>query len=174
LIALALLVQAVPPPAVQVTADCARPTYATDQLVCADPDLRAADDRLRTSFGSVAEPAAARLLEARYAWFRRSRRCAFEVAHAACVAAAYREASAVVTALGAPPAGRGRCRLADRTPATVGKVAGGYALMSGARVIAVGMADISAWRPFTRYERVRTRLIFRDLAGEVVATCGIN
>lgn len=32
---------AVPPPVEQQAADCARPVYAVDQLICADPALRA-------------------------------------------------------------------------------------------------------------------------------------
>lgn len=38
--------QTVPPPGGQVSADCAAPVYATDQLVCADPGLRALDAQM--------------------------------------------------------------------------------------------------------------------------------
>jgi hypothetical protein len=39
--------QAIPPPPVQSVADCERPTYASDQLVCADAELLALDRELR-------------------------------------------------------------------------------------------------------------------------------
>lgn len=40
---LLLIAQAVPPPIAQRSADCAHPVYASDQLVCTDPELRAID-----------------------------------------------------------------------------------------------------------------------------------
>lgn len=71
---------ALPPPPVQVTADCAAPTYASDMLVCEDAELRALDDRLAGLTDAGVDDAA---------WFRHSRRCAFEADQRACLTLAY-------------------------------------------------------------------------------------
>ena len=75
---------AVPPPPEQLGADCENPVYASDQLVCATPSLRALDNRV----AALAARDEARL-DAHMACFRASRRCAFEAGHAACLQAAY-------------------------------------------------------------------------------------
>jgi uncharacterized protein len=96
ILALTLLAQAVPPPAEQVTADCARPIYATDQLVCRDAELRALDLQLAqslTAFDAAPSP----WLEAQSAWFKRRSRCAFQADHRTCAVWAYRERLKVVT-----------------------------------------------------------------------------
>lgn len=46
LLASTLWQAAVPPPVEQQTADCARPVYAIDQLICADSALRTEEDQL--------------------------------------------------------------------------------------------------------------------------------
>jgi len=75
---------AVPPPPDRLGADCENPAYASDQLVCATPPLLELDR-------GVAELAVgdAERSEQHLAWFRESRLCAFEAAHAACLAASY-------------------------------------------------------------------------------------
>jgi uncharacterized protein len=83
---------AVPPPTEQMTADCAAPNYATDMLVCNDPDLLALDVELATlwsqlSSGPAGGPAAT---DAQAAWFRERSLCAFEDDHRGCVEAALR------------------------------------------------------------------------------------
>jgi uncharacterized protein len=79
----------VAPPAEQVTADCAAPTYATDMLVCDDPGLRALDAELARLWGAVPadDPAAT---QAQAAWFRERSLCAFQEDHRGCAQAAYR------------------------------------------------------------------------------------
>jgi uncharacterized protein len=97
---------AVPPPPDQSAADCAAPTYASDQLVCADPALLALDRRmveLLAAAGSAAPAAALHWFEPQQVWFRRRSRCAFSERHAACLRAAYRERIDLLSAL----AGRG-------------------------------------------------------------------
>jgi uncharacterized protein len=79
---------AVPPPLEQTSADCARPTYASDMLVCGDSELKARDAEL-AGLVSSAPLAGAALMESDADWFKRSRRCAFEADHRACIAAAY-------------------------------------------------------------------------------------
>jgi uncharacterized protein len=84
---------AVAPPTGQTTADCTAPTYATDMLVCDDPDLRALDADLARLWAQVeadpnGDPAAA---EAQAAWFRERSLCAFEADHRGCAEATYRD-----------------------------------------------------------------------------------
>ena len=96
---------AVAPPTDQTTADCAAPTYATDMLVCDDPDLRALDAELarlwaQVEAGSGGDPAAA---EAQAAWFRERSLCAFQEDHRGCAEAAYRARIATLQAGGTSP-----------------------------------------------------------------------
>jgi len=98
---------AIPPPPVQAVADCERPTYASDQLVCADASLLALDRELRDLLATVDLPsrvAPASLVEPQEAWFRRRSLCAFSETHAACLKAAYSERIAVVSAVDAASA----------------------------------------------------------------------
>lgn len=91
---------AVPPPPLQIGADCERPTYASDQRVCADPALRALDQQVREAWlalatsGQGAAPLA--WLETQDGWFRRRSRCAFVERHTGCLQAAYAERAAVI------------------------------------------------------------------------------
>ena len=94
---------AIPPPLVQSVADCERPTYASDHLVCGDTELRALDRELRDLLATVdlgARVAPASLVEPQEMWFRRRSLCAFSELHAACLKAAYSERIAVITAVG--------------------------------------------------------------------------
>jgi uncharacterized membrane protein/uncharacterized protein len=94
--------RAIPPPPVQSVADCERPTYASDQLVCADAELLALDRELSDLLATVdlrARVAPASLIEPDDLWFRRRSQCAFSERHAACLKAAYSERIAVITAV---------------------------------------------------------------------------
>jgi len=95
--------QAIPPPPVQSVADCERPTYASDQLVCGDAELLTLDRELRHLLATVdlqTRVAPASLFEPQDLWFRRRSLCAFSELHAACLKAAYSERIAVITAVG--------------------------------------------------------------------------
>lgn len=62
-----------PPTPEQGAADCARPTYASGQLVCADPELRILDHRMIALPGAASTAAPAQPLygfEPQPAWFR--------------------------------------------------------------------------------------------------------
>jgi uncharacterized protein len=96
---------AVAPPTGQTTADCAAPTYATDMLVCDEPDLRALDADLARLWAQVeanpnGDPAAA---EAQAAWFRERSLGAFEADHRGCADATYRDRVAALRAGAASP-----------------------------------------------------------------------
>ena len=81
---------AVPPPPIQVTADCATPSYASDMLVCEDAGLRELDKslamRIAQRENTVAGPTGN---DSDQDWFRRSRLCAFESEHRECLVTAY-------------------------------------------------------------------------------------
>jgi len=87
------------PPLEQIAANCDRPTYASDMLVCGDPSLRALDARMQDAWRAVdvtAVAAPGARVETQQAWIRRRRLCAFAERHADCVQAAYLERIAVL------------------------------------------------------------------------------
>ncbi|WP_143593627.1 hypothetical protein [Synechococcus sp. 1G10] len=91
-----------PPPPEQSAANCSTPTYASDQLVCADPALLALDHRMVRLLAAASSSVPASLLhwfEPQAVWFRRRSRCAFSDRHAACLRAAYRERIEILSAL---------------------------------------------------------------------------
>lgn len=163
LVALALL-QAVPPPLPQRTADCARPVYASDQLVCTDPDLRRVDAELALSLARGGERTG-RWIEDGEAWFRRSRLCAMRADHRQCLTDAYQERRLVLRApvtgdRGKPCGVLGTARMPD----------GNVALYENdGRLAGVAMRPSRAWTPFVRISTSRRVL---DLAGKEIVRCG--
>jgi hypothetical protein len=156
---------AVPPPPDQVVADCTHPTYASDMLVCSDPELLGLDRRVADALKRV-EPAAVltanSLFEAQDAWFRRRSRCAFSAQHAGCLRAAYSERLAVLDALGAgaPTLARAgvlaRCSCAPWGSIDVRIVVAGdrlIALDGAGRVLAVALdaQPREDWSPYVRF-----------------------
>jgi len=89
----------VPPPAEQQTADCSAPVFATDQLVCSDPALRALDTELAGLLADAPERSS-RWIEPQSQWFLRRSRCAFAEDHSACAMFAYRERLALMRSQG--------------------------------------------------------------------------
>jgi uncharacterized protein len=158
----------VPPTAEQHTADCRAPVFATDQLVCADPALRALDSEVATLLAEAGPPAASRWIEAQEQWFLRRSRCAFAADHRACTEAAYRERLALLRPLDPalarqpvrcePPGiaalaiGQDRIALVDRA----GKVAGAAAAGAGK----------SSWQPFLTATRRKANFAIRTSAGD--------
>lgn len=163
LVALALL-QAVPPPLPQRTADCARPVYASDRLVCTDPDLRRVDAELASALVRGGERTG-RWIEDGEAWFKRSRLCAMKADHRQCLVEAYQERRAV---LGAPATSdRGKPCGVLRTAAVPG---GNIALYENdGRFAGVAVRPSRAWMPFVR---IYTSRRFLDLAGKELGRCG--
>ncbi|MBA4306338.1 MAG: hypothetical protein C0429_06330 [Sphingopyxis sp.] len=81
----------VPPPVEQSTADCARPVYASDQLVCSDPELRQLDAELAAKSRVPAAWSGSALIESDGQWFKRRSHCAFESDHRICLLQSYRD-----------------------------------------------------------------------------------
>lgn len=92
----------VPPPVEQVAANCEKPSYATDVLVCSNAELRALDARMRQAYLAVAQNLDAvksPYFEAQPLWLRRRSMCAFQEQHTACVKAAYAERLSILDAV---------------------------------------------------------------------------
>ena len=99
-----LTAAAVPPPPVQVTANCDAPTYASDFLVCKDADLMQLDGLLARVIGQRNEGSSELVgRESDQDWLRRSRLCAFEADHRGCLRAAYCARIALLSGGKAPP-----------------------------------------------------------------------
>jgi len=176
---------AIPPPPTQSVADCDRTTYASDQLVCTDPDLLALDRKLgellaaAVSSGQIAPVS---LVEPHEAWFRRRSLCAFSERHAACLKAAYSERIAVITVVGkASPEVTRSAQLATCSKAPwgssdvlIGRGADGLMAVLDAqtRVLAVAFASPAAgdWSPFVRFTTDGTTVRFTALDG-TIAEC---
>jgi uncharacterized protein len=93
---------AVPPPPGQDAANCDAPTYASDVLVCGDPQLRALDARMLDAWSSLDLASALApnaWVEEQREWFKRRSLCAFSERHADCLRGAYVERIAVLEAL---------------------------------------------------------------------------
>lgn len=164
-IGLALIAQAVPPPLPQRTADCSRPVYASDQLLCAEPELRVMDRRLATLMSLQSVPQGA-WIEDPESWFKRSRLCAMARDHRVCLIDAYRERLALMTLSG--PAPTKQCRRYRLRIDGEGK----FALYSAdGSLVAVGVSKDSTWRPFVGVTKERGRLVFRGISGRVIARC---
>jgi uncharacterized protein YecT (DUF1311 family) len=176
--------QAIPPPPVQSVADCERPTYASDQLVCGDAELRALDRELGKLLATVdlqARVVPGALVEAQEAWFRRRSLCAFSEHHAACLKAAYSERIAVITAVGsasteaADRAEPATCRDAPwgSSDVLIRRTSGGTATVmdSKSRVLAVAFASArgSDWSPSIRFAADGAAIRFMTLDGTTVA-----
>lgn len=96
----ALQTAPVPPPPFRMAADCARPIYASEHLICETPELLHQEVAI-AELWRQAEP---RLqpgpwLEDQEAWFRRRALCAFQTRHRECVAAANQERTVLLTSV---------------------------------------------------------------------------
>jgi uncharacterized protein len=174
---------ALPPPPEQSAANCDRPTYASDQLVCADRGLLALDRKmvaLLAADGSAPSPPSLHGFELQDAWLRRRSRCAFSERHAACLRAAYTERIALLTALrtdgaglrsgsfGAicpdSPWGNGIVLLhaSDRGPLTIADGRGRVLLVASA------LPPQDDWTPFVRYRFEANTVLLEPRTGPVL------
>jgi hypothetical protein len=177
---------AVPPPPLQIGADCERPSYASDQQVCAEPALRALDQQVREAWlalaanGQAAAPSA--WLEAQDAWFRRRSRCAFVERHVGCLQAAYAERAAVIAGwrLAVAPMSVGQGMRLRCTGAPWGaqwvfsrrSAGGAITITDGAgRPLAVALPEAydQDWQPFVRFAGDVVGLRLLPLDGTSVA-----
>lgn len=164
----------VPPPAEQQTADCHNPVYASDQLVCSDPALKALDSALAAALARVSAPASV-WFEPQEAWFKRRSRCAFAADHALCAAAAYRERLAVLRDL-APDLKRSPVRCTDSAVTAIA-ASGDRTVLIGAdgRLLGAAVADTArgSWQPFLTLAKPAPRLKLTAQSGQVL-TCRVT
>lgn len=161
----------VPPPVEQQTADCRSPSFATDQLVCGDPALKALDDRLAARLAAGTLPAS-RWAEPQWQWFQRRSRCAFDADHRGCVAAAYGERLALFET---PPTAAQR-RAARCDSAEIATIADTQAqvFLFGKDGTVLGVAARNpgkqAWQPYLVATGPEKKLRLRSTTGETL-TC---
>ncbi|MBJ7437539.1 MAG: hypothetical protein JHD35_00740 [Sphingopyxis sp.] len=97
----------IPPPPNQTSVDCNAKIYAVDTIVCENPDLLGMDQAVQRAVADVGpEPAESATYEAHETWFRRRGLCAMIETARECLAAAYSERLAVLTAMRAAPEGK--------------------------------------------------------------------
>lgn len=165
---LAAVQGAVPPPLQQASADCRATTYATDMLVCGDPELLSLNTRMNTLLGAKSVPQG-NWIEPQEDWFRRSRLCAMRDAHLACATAAYRERIALLEVARLAPVEVQPCR---RTDLRMARSAEGFALyQSNGALVGYGQTASSDWTPFL-LARTKGRTMIFTFKGKVVARCG--
>lgn len=164
--------QAVPPPVEQFTANCATPVYATDQLVCGDPALKAQDAAMAASLARLGGPPIdgfAPWRESQAAWFKRRSLCAFEAAHRQCVLDAYAERLEVLGALAKTPVTE---LLSYRCGTVRATFSGDGALIiwTGGKPVgaAVRRSERSGWKPFLRLDGTVSKLRITPSGGKSI------
>lgn len=169
---------AIAPPIEQVTANCLRPTYATDHLVCSDTELSALDQtlarmlvKLPSQVGSTDLP----WTEGQQAWFKRRSLCAFEENHRECARDAYRTRVAELSAL-ASYADDGkplRCpTLAAASQYSISTL--GFMIIrdqQGKALLVAWPRDDKGWHPFVSYRWERTKGHLRRQGDNATLTC---
>jgi len=178
---------AVPPPVIQNGADCERPSYASDRVVCGDAALLELDRQVRDAWMAIAAAQPAidlpPLLESQQAWFSRRSRCAFVEAHAACLQATYLDRAGVLDAWQraasgalASPGTRMRCTNAPWGDVSVNVHPPGAnalvitSLAGRALAIASPGTGQDGWLPFVRLDGSARQIRFRPLSGTAI-TC---
>lgn len=163
----------VPPPVEQSTADCARPTYASDQLVCNDAELRVLDERLKTLLLKSSSTIPGVFQESDEQWFKRRSRCAFEVEHKKCLSEAYTNRFAVLETASSDtaPAKVAKCKnLGKIGRVTLGKASNGNAIIretTSNKLIGVATAKskYSVWKPALSYSQKGQLYEFQSVEG---------
>lgn len=146
----------VPPPAEQISADCARPIFASDQLVCGDTELRQLDRKLAQTVSQNAALRSTEFIEDGSQWFKRRSRCAFEADHRGCLVAAYQDRITIIEG-GSSTSDRGvpgKCKLLGRV--SVSRLSNGYLVVrsvnDGAFIaIASTSSGSTVWKSMLSY-----------------------
>jgi uncharacterized protein len=162
-------IAAVPSPLAQQGAECEHPTYATDQLVCADPELLKLDRNMMEKLAEAGFPSGP-FVEPQEDWFRRSRLCAMTAQHLSCVVEAYLERMKLLEALGSKPVSTKPCGV---DAAMFAETANGILLLlADGKVFGWAQARSKTWTPFLTIRTRGHRKIVTSLEGKVVARCG--
>jgi uncharacterized protein len=141
----------VPPPLEQLQADCTRPQYASDTLVCGDAELRAADVQVAALASTPLSLAADALWEDQASWLRRRSLCAFKTEHRECLVAAYADRLAVLAASARAATRPMHCNgpLNGRTLASSSLAAGpALTITENGQLVAIATPPGAAWQPW--------------------------
>lgn len=167
---------AVPHPVEQFTANCAAPVYASERLICADPELLATEAQIADLWRAAAPDwSPGPWLEQQEAWFRRRALCASQTEHRACLQGANAERVSVLEAAARSPVQP----IASRC--TGGGISQGLSLDQGDRGLAaydqrglvwMAIRADSHWRPFVSRETGRSTTV-RHLDGAKL-TCRVR
>lgn len=162
---------AVPPPLEQETADCASPVYASDHLVCGDPELHLLDGRLKTS-NHILPAQSSQFLESAGQWFKRRSLCAFEPNHRACLIEAYTDRLDMIAAIASQSekAQKYRCGAPLSKSASIEwTVADQIILRELGSDVMIGIAS-----PFTRFNNWVPNLRYRQSGNGFAVTNEVN
>ena len=176
ILSLVLQQSAVPPPLEQVTANCAAPVYASDQLICSDPELRDAEVHIGELWRTAGPNASSGpWLEPQDAWFRRRALCAFQTQHRACLLSANAERITVLstpTQIPARPVSA-RCTSHGSTQTVSLDRSNGWVAAYDQQGLAwLALRTNGDWKPFVSWTGGRT-LTFKRLDGSQL-NCRIN
>jgi uncharacterized protein len=163
----------VPSPVEQSTADCARPTYASDQLVCNDAELRVLDQRLEALLKQRTPIIPRAFQESDEQWFKHRSRCAFEVEHKKCLSEAYIDRVTVLETASSDtaPAKATKCKnLGKIGRVTLAKASNGNIVVKQAvsnEVVGVATAKskYSVWKPALSYSQKGQLYDFQSAQG---------
>lgn len=162
---------AVPPPIEQLGADCARPQYVSDTLVCADTALRALDADVARMSRTLPTLAGDALWESQAAWMRRRSLCAFRADQSACLAAAYADRRAVLLAGAAPGTRPLRCDGPWRGHdllASIANAGQAMTIIENGAVLAVATPLAKDWQPWLAWRKSGGRIILQPQAGAAI------
>lgn len=169
LVGAALWQAAVPPPVEQQTADCARPVYAIDQLICADPALRAEEGQLAAAWRDARPLTVGDWLEDQSVWFRRRALCAFQTRARACIQAATGERMRVLAAARQAAAAVGQPAVCSDGVATrtvsLARLDRAWVATAQGQIAWVAAPAARNWRPFVVGAGRGSRLEFRRIDG---------
>lgn len=169
---------AVPPPVEQLTADCNRPVYASDQLVCDDGVLRSLDAQLASQVRD--KPHLGTLdgttyYETQSVWFKRRSLCAMKPGHRQCLLAAYAERIRILDAMGSNThtnqALKG-CKPRKASEAiTLSRLSSDAILVANMKGEVLGVAFQQEadkdWQPFIRFEKNQSKVLLRGLSNPI-------
>ena len=159
-LSLALQQSAVPPPVEQVTANCTAPVYASEHLICSDPELLEQEGRIAGLWRASQETWSPNpWLEQQDLWFRRRALCAFRTDHRACLSGANAERLSVLGA--SQPRGGTAIRVqctADGNQVSLSMVRSGSALAAydQQRLVWVATRARPEWTPYVRWDGGRS------------------
>lgn len=158
----------VPPPLEQAGADCNRPQYASDMLVCGDPELRARDGEVAALAQALPALAGSPYWEDQSGWIRRRSRCAFDADHRACLVAAYADRRTVLIAATASASRPLRCDGPWRGRALLADDGAALAIRGDGQLLAVASLPASAWQPWVTMRQSGRRITLQPQQGPAI------